>query len=72
MAHISWSSESGKEKKATIFGEIRPYKQRQEERFETVELKNYGKREAKNNDQQNEQLLYQIRKMLRTKSEKMP
>ena len=55
MAHISWSSESGKEKKATIFGEIRPYKQRQEERFETVELKNYGKREAKNNDQQNEQ-----------------
>ena len=55
MAHISWSSESGKEKKETIFGEIRPYKQRQEERFETVELKNYGKREAKNNDQQNEQ-----------------
>ena len=72
MAHISWSSESGKEKKATIFGEIRPYKQRQEERFQTVKLKNYGKREPKNNDQQNEQLLYQIRKMLRTKSEKMP
>ena len=33
---------------------MRPYKQRQQERFETVEIKNYDKSETNNNDQQNE------------------
>ena len=37
-----------------IFGKIRPYKQRQEGRFETVEFKNYEESETNNNDQQNE------------------
>ena len=37
-----------------IFGKIRPYKQRHEERFETVEIKNYDESETNNNDQQNE------------------
>ena len=73
MAHISWSSESEKEKKVTIFGEIRPYKQRQEERFETVELKNCDKREAKNNDQENEHtIIVPDTQDVATKSEKMP
>ena len=40
-------------KKQPFFGKIRPYKQWQEERFETVEIKNYGESETNNNDQQN-------------------
>ena len=42
------------EKSDHFFGNIRPYKQRQEERFETVEIKNYNESETNNNDQQNE------------------
>ena len=41
-------------KKWTFFGKIRPYKQRQEERLETVETENYGESNINNNDQQNE------------------
>ena len=41
-------------KKRPFFGKIRPYKQRQEERFETVEIENYDESETNNNDQQNE------------------
>ena len=41
-------------KKRPFFRKIRPYKQRQEERSETVQIKNYDESEANNNDQQNE------------------
>ena len=41
-------------KKRPFFGKIRPYKQRQEERFETVEIENYDESQTHNNDQQNE------------------
>ena len=41
-------------KKRSFFGKIRPNKQRQEERFETVEIKSYDESETNNNDQQNE------------------
>ena len=41
-------------KKRPFFGKVRPYKQRQEERFETVEIKNYGESKTNNNDKQNE------------------
>ena len=41
-------------KNLPFFRKIRPYKQRQEERFETVEIKNYDESETSNNDQQNE------------------
>ena len=54
MAYTSWSFESGKEKKQPFFGKIRPYKQGQKERFETVEIRNYDESETNNNDQQNE------------------
>ena len=40
-------------KKRPFFGKIRPYKQRQEERFEKVEIKNYDESETNNNAQQN-------------------
>ena len=40
-------------KKQPFFGKIRPYKQWQEERFETVEIKNYDESETNNNEQQN-------------------
>ena len=53
MAYTSWSFESGKDKKAIIIGKLRPYKQRQEERFETVEIKKYDESETNNNDKQN-------------------
>ena len=54
MAYTNWSFERGKEKKATIFRKIRPYKQRQEEIFETVGIKNYDESETNSNDQKNE------------------
>ena len=41
-------------KKRPFFSKIRPYKQRQEEKFETVEIKNYDESETNNNRQQNE------------------
>ena len=41
-------------KKRSFFSKIRPYKQRQEEKFETVEIKNYDESETNNNGQQNE------------------
>ena len=46
MAYISWSFERGKEKKQPLFCKIRPCKQRQEKRFERVEIKNYGETET--------------------------
>ena len=41
-------------KKRPFFRKIKPYEQRQEERFEAVEIKNYDESETNNNDQQNE------------------
>ena len=41
-------------KKPPFFAKIKPYKQRQEERFETVEIENYDESETNNNDQHNE------------------
>ena len=38
----------------SFFCTIRPYKQRQKERFEMVEMKNYGESESNNNEEQNE------------------
>ena len=57
MVYTSSSFESGKDKKAIIFGKIRPYKQRQEERFETVEIKKYDESETNNNDRQNKHFI---------------
>ena len=37
-----------------FFRNITPFKQRQEERFQTVEIKNYGENETNNNEEQNE------------------
>ena len=34
-----------------------PYKQRQEERFKTVEIQNHGERETNNNEEQNERTM---------------
>ena len=48
------ASEVERSKKWPLFGKIRPWKQRKEERFETVEIENYGKNETNNKDQQNE------------------
>ena len=53
MAYISWSFERGKGRKTLI----RPYKQRPEERFETMEIQNYGERETNNNGQQNKHVI---------------
>ena len=41
-------------KKRPFFGKIRPYKQRKDERFEAVEIKNYDEIETNDIDQQNE------------------
>ena len=41
-------------KEPPFLRKVRPYKQRQKERFETVEIKNYDESETYNNDQQNE------------------
>ena len=41
-------------KKPPFYRKIRPYKQRQEERFETLEIENYGESETNNNEEQNE------------------
>ena len=43
--------------KRPFFGKIRPNKQRQEERFETVKIENYDESETNNNDQKNEHTL---------------
>ena len=48
------ASKEKRRKKRPFFRKIRSYKQRQEERLETVEIKNYDEVEANNNDQQNE------------------
>ena len=42
-----------RKRKHPIFQKIRPYKQRLEERFETVDIQNYYESETNNNDQQN-------------------
>ena len=41
-------------KKWPFFRKIRPYKQRKEKRFQTVEIKNYGGSETNNNEEQNQ------------------
>ena len=41
-------------KKRPFSGKIGPYKQRQEERYETEEIENYDESETNNNDQPNE------------------
>ena len=54
MATLAEASKVERRKKRSFFGKIRPNKQRQEERFETVEIKSYDESETNNNDQQNE------------------
>ena len=50
---LAEASKVQRRKKRPFFGKIRPYKQRQQERFETKEIKNYDESETNNNDQQN-------------------
>ena len=54
MTTLAEASKVERRKKRSFFGKIRPNKQRQEERFETVEIKSYDESETNNNDQQNE------------------
>ena len=54
MATLAEASKVERRKKRSFFGKIRPNQQRQEERFETVEIKSYDESETNNNDQQNE------------------
>ena len=51
---LAEASKEERRKKRPFFRKIRPYKQRQEERFETVEIKNYGESKTNNNEEQNE------------------
>ena len=48
------TSKEERRKERPFFRKIRPYKQRQKERFETVEIQNYDESDTNNNDQQNE------------------
>ena len=48
------ASKEERRKERPFFLKVRPYKQRQKERFETVEIKNYDESDTNNNDQQNE------------------
>ena len=48
------ASKEERRKERPFFRKVRPYKQRQKERFETVEIKNYDKSDTNNNDQENE------------------
>ena len=48
------ASKEERRKERPFFRKVRPYKQRQKERFETVEIKNYDESDTNNNDQQNE------------------
>ena len=48
------ASKEERRKKRAFFRKIRPYKQSQEERSETVEIKNYDESKTNNNEQQNE------------------
>ena len=50
---LAEASKLKRKKKQPFFGKARPYKQRQEQRFETVEIKKYEESETDNNDQQN-------------------
>ena len=50
---LAEASKLKRKKKQPFFGKTRPYKQRQEQRFETVEIKKYEESETDNNDQQN-------------------
>ena len=47
---LAKASKVERRKKRPFFGKIRPYKQRQEERFETVDIENYDESETNNND----------------------
>ena len=51
---LAEASKVERRKKRPFFGKMGPYKQRREERFETVEIKNYDKSETNNSDQQSE------------------
>ena len=46
-----------KGKKQAIFWKLKPYKQRQEEKFETVEIQNYEESQTRNNYQQIEHII---------------
>ena len=48
------ASKGERRKKRPFFHKTGPYKQRHEEQFETVEIKNYGESETNNNEEQNE------------------
>ena len=51
---LAEASKVERRKKRPFFCKMRPYKQRREERFETVEIKNYDESETNNSDQQSE------------------
>ena len=51
---LAEASKVERRKKQQFFGKIRPYKQRQVERFETAEIENYVESETNNNNQQHE------------------
>ena len=51
---LAEASKVERRKKRPFFGKIRPYKKRQEERFETVEIKNCDEIKIDNHDIQNE------------------
>ena len=47
------ASKEERRKERPFFRKVRPYEQRQKERFETVEIKNYDGSDTNNNNQQN-------------------
>ena len=56
-------------KKQPVFGKKRGHKPGEEERFETVEIKNYDQSQTNNNGNKIEHsIIVQTRKILRTKS----
>ena len=69
----SCSFKRGKyKKKQAIFGKIRPYKERQEKKFETVETQNYDESKTRYvNASDTQNTLCQIRKMFHTKLKKI-
>ena len=51
---LAEGSKEERRKKGPFFRKIRPYNQRQEERFETADIKSYGESKTNNNEEQNE------------------
>ena len=55
---LAEASKVERRKKQPFFGKKRRYKQRQKERFQTVEIKIYDESETNNNDQENEHKIF--------------